>query len=116
MLISEKLAKRSLSILEITEQISKPNSTVIGKLIKIFPQEIVNLIIDMVDLRFTNYYDGYGSNYYKYKINALLSWSKWRKKNSFPVYNPCDLEIKKLKEYGRKELKNEILSMLIYGI
>ena len=98
MLISKKLAERSLSIPEITEQISNPDSTVIGKLIKILPQDIVNLIIDMVDLRFTNYYDGHGSNYYKYKINSLLSWSKWRKRNSLPQYNLNVWQIKKLKE------------------
>lgn len=88
--------------------------TLLGVLSKKLPKDIISYIIDLAEIRFTTY-SLTTSDYYKYKIESLVSWPKWRKRNGFPVYEVSKVEIEALKKYARREIHNEKLSLLIYG-
>ena len=90
---------------------SENDFSVIGILFKNFPIELVNSIIDFSNIRFTTY-SWVDSNYYRYRINSIISWPKWRERNNLGTY---EVSVDKLKMYARREINNERLSLLIYG-
>lgn len=114
MIISKEMINNKISIEDFCNV--KHNCTLLGVLSKKFPKIIIIHIIDFTGIRFTTY-SNCTSEYYKYKINSLLSWPDWRIRNCLPLYEYkiLDEEIKALKKYARREIYNEKLSLLIYG-
>ena len=96
MSITEKMKEKGISFQYILENIADSDKTVIGVLRKKIPDYLIENIINYIGARFTFYASDYGSNYYKRKINAILSWSIWRERNNLMLLYPCENEIKKL--------------------
>ena len=115
MMISEELRKRNIFLFRNKDEIPDKDRTLIGKFLSILPADAVEIIIDFVDIRFTNYFDGYGSNYFIEKIKGAKSWEKWRERNNLPLYYACKKMINNYKKFGRREIEIERLSKLIYG-
>lgn len=111
MIISKEMKKKNISLIDF----SYGNSSVVGVLSNKLPFDLVKHIIDFACIRFTTYSNA-TSDYYRFKINSIISWPKWREKNrlikTYEVSQSC---IKKLKRDARRELQNERLSLIIYG-
>jgi hypothetical protein len=115
MSITENMKEKGISFQYILENIAHSDKTVIGVLRKKIPDFLIENIVNYIGARFTFYASEYGSNYYKSKIKAILSWFEWRQKNKLFLIYPCQNEIKQLKKQGKKELDNEKISSIIYG-
>jgi len=112
MIISEEMTRKNISILDFYNVENK--KTVLGILSIKVPIDILIHIIDFAGVRFTTY-SGSHSDYYKLKINSIISWPKWRERNGYTTYNISETAIECLKKYARREIEKEKLSLIIYG-